>query len=170
MGNEKPGVNSTQSTIKQTNESSSTGKSRRDFLANTLMGTGLVVSHLFAGGLGLRYLYPAKKDRRQRLFVGLKSEIPLGTAQPFKTPQGTTVNVVHSTNGFIALSDVCPHLGCRVHWESQTNEFICPCHNGHFDASGAPTAGPPAEMGVGLSKYKVVVDSDVVFIEMRVTT
>jgi len=144
-------------------------KNRRDFLANSFLGTGLVVSHVFAAGLGLRYLYPQKKERKQRLFVGLKSEIPPGSAFPFKTPQGATVNIVHGQQGFMALSDICPHLGCRVHWEAQNNEFVCPCHNGHFDAQGVPTSGPPADTGIALAKYEVVVDGDVVFMEWKVS-
>ncbi|MCP4603668.1 MAG: Rieske (2Fe-2S) protein [Proteobacteria bacterium] len=144
------------------------GSDRRTFLANTFMGTGLVASHLFAAGLAVRYLYPTKKDNKQRLFVGTVSEIPPGSAFSYDGPGGRTVNIVRGAKGFIALSDVCPHLGCRVHWESTTEEFVCPCHDGHFDASGAPVSGPPAEMGSGLPQYDVIIDGDMVFLEMSI--
>ena len=140
--------------------------SRRDFLANLAMGAGLVASHLFAAGLAVRYLYPARRVRRQRLFVGLKSGIPPGAALPFKTPKGQTINIVRGSHGFVALSDVCPHLGCRVHWDSIKGEFICPCHNGHFDAGGKPISGPPADMGAALPEYKVIEDGDIVFLDL----
>ncbi len=132
------------------------------------MGTGLVTSHAFAAGLAVRYLYPTKQDGTQRLFVGLRSEIPPGSAFSYEGPGGRTVNIVRGSNGFVALSDVCPHLGCRVHWESTTEEFVCPCHDGHFDSNGAPVSGPPAEMGSGLPKYKVIEEGDMIFLEMSI--
>ncbi len=141
---------------------------RRDFFSNLFMGTSLVVSHLTAGAFVLRYLYPVRKIRKQKLFIGLKAQMPPGSATVFKTPQGKSINIINGTDGFIALSDVCPHLGCRVHWDSMAKEFICPCHNGHFDASGAPISGPPAEMGAALSTFKVVLDDTSVYIDLEV--
>lgn len=141
---------------------------RRAFFSNIFMGAGLVTSHLLAAGLGLVYLYPRQVDRRQRLFVGLRSEMPPGSAHSYEAPGGRTVNVVHGQQGFVALSDVCPHLGCRVHWEPSRAEFVCPCHDGHFAADGSPVSGPPKEMGSGLPRYDVVVDGEMVFLEMEV--
>jgi cytochrome b6-f complex iron-sulfur subunit len=152
----------------KTNKNPGTKTDRRAFFSNAFMGTGLVISHLFAGGLAIRYLYPTNRKRTQRLFVGLRSDIPPGKSISYKSPTGQTINVIHGTAGFMALSDVCPHLGCKVHWESTSSEFICPCHDGHFDIQGAPTAGPPADMGVGLTRYTVVEDGDMVFIETQV--
>ncbi len=146
------------------------GADRREFFLNVFMGTGLVASHLTALGLFLRYLYPTKKATVQRLFVGLRSEMPPGSAKMYEAPGGRTVNIVRGTKGFVALSDVCPHLGCRVHWESSTEEFVCPCHDGHFDATGVATAGPPAETGMSLPEYDVVLDGDMVFLEMAVSS
>jgi Rieske Fe-S protein len=143
-------------------------KGRRDFMANVFMGAGLVTSHVFAAGLAIRYLYPVQNDQKQRLFVGLRSEIPPGSAFTYEAPGGKTINIVRGTKGFIALSDVCPHLGCRVHWESRTKEFVCPCHDGHFDANGAPVSGPPAEMKAGLPKYDIVTDGDIIYLELEV--
>ncbi|MDJ0762699.1 MAG: Rieske (2Fe-2S) protein [Myxococcota bacterium] len=153
---------------KKRREKKDAGADRRDFLANAVMGTGLVASHAFAAVLGVRYLYPTRNDRTQRLFVGLRSEIPPGTGIAYEAPGGRTINVIRGQKGFIALSDVCPHLGCRVHFESQTGEFICPCHDGRFDGNGSPLSGPPAEMGAALPRYEVVTDGDMIFLEMSV--
>ena len=142
---------------------------RRTFLANLFMGVGLTVSHLTAVGFALRFLYPADRKRAQRLLVGLKTEFPPGSARPFRTPQGQTINIVRSPAGFVALSTVCPHLGCRVHWDSGRSRFICPCHDGHFDAQGAPLSGPPADMKASLARFKVVEDGNLVFIELMVS-
>jgi len=44
---------------------------------------------------------------------------------------------------FIAMSNVCTHLGCRVRWVAEQNKFFCPCHNGVFDMYGNVLSGPP---------------------------
>jgi Rieske Fe-S protein len=42
------------------------------------------------------------------------------------------------------FSSTCTHLACNVIWQAETQEFICPCHSGRFDAQGQPIAGPPS--------------------------
>jgi Rieske Fe-S protein len=42
------------------------------------------------------------------------------------------------------LSAVCPHEGCTVVWRAEENGFLCPCHDSHFDATGARKSGPAA--------------------------
>jgi Rieske Fe-S protein len=43
----------------------------------------------------------------------------------------------------VAFSNVCTHLGCRVNWQANKNQYICPCHDGHFDIDGKVVSGPP---------------------------
>ena len=43
------------------------------------------------------------------------------------------------------FSSTCTHLACNVIWQEETNQFICPCHSGQFDANGKPLAGPPTK-------------------------
>ena len=43
------------------------------------------------------------------------------------------------------FSSTCTHLACNVIWQEETNQFICPCHSGRFDANGKPLAGPPTK-------------------------
>lgn len=40
----------------------------------------------------------------------------------------------------VALSAVCPHLGCAIGWDK--NNFICPCHDSKFDPDGKVLGGP----------------------------
>lgn len=42
----------------------------------------------------------------------------------------------------VALSSICPHLGCAVDYNAKKNQIICPCHNGVFEVDGqqAPTS------------------------------
>lgn len=146
------------------------GLDRRSLLTNGLMLLGLSVSYATALGFGVRYLFPTDRSIVQRLLVGLRSEMPPGSATGFTTPAGQTINVVHSPTGFLALSDVCPHLGCKVHWDANGSEFVCPCHDGHFDAEGNPVSGPPKDMDAGLSQFDVVEDGDLIFLDLKVTT
>ncbi len=40
----------------------------------------------------------------------------------------------------IALSSVCPHLGCGITQDARG--FVCPCHDSRFDGTGAFVHGP----------------------------
>ncbi len=40
------------------------------------------------------------------------------------------------------LSAICPHEGCEVVWEQNTNRFSCPCHESYFAADGSRISGP----------------------------
>ncbi len=142
------------------------GMDRRGFLSNAVMLLGLSVSYLTAFGFGLRYLFPSKNTAKKRIFIGLTSEMLPGSATAFRAPDGHTINVIHGPTGFRALSNVCPHLGCTVKWDPVGTEFVCPCHDGHFDADGVATAGPPADMGANLPTFEVFIEGDLVFLDL----
>ena len=40
------------------------------------------------------------------------------------------------------VSATCPHEGCEVAWEQNTNRFSCPCHESYFAADGSRISGP----------------------------
>lgn len=42
----------------------------------------------------------------------------------------------------IALSAVCPHLGCAVGWDTGAGNFLCPCHDSRFSPTGEKLTGP----------------------------
>ena len=42
-----------------------------------------------------------------------------------------------------ALSLWCTHMGCEVAWRESRERYVCPCHEGEYDASGHAVAGPP---------------------------
>ena len=48
-----------------------------------------------------------------------------------------------SQTDVVAFSNVCTHLGCRVNWQADKQEYICPCHDGHFNKNGKVVSGPP---------------------------
>ncbi len=47
------------------------------------------------------------------------------------------------TEDFIAVSTRCMHLGCPVRYVEASARFICPCHGGVYDFTGAVSGGPP---------------------------
>ncbi|MBA3647198.1 MAG: Rieske 2Fe-2S domain-containing protein [Chitinophagales bacterium] len=53
------------------------------------------------------------------------------------------VIVAHTPiNGYVALSQICTHEACTVQFEVAQNDFLCPCHDSHFDLIGNVTSGP----------------------------
>jgi Rieske Fe-S protein len=42
----------------------------------------------------------------------------------------------------LALSAVCPHLGCGIGWDPIAGNFLCPCHDSRFSPDGAKLTGP----------------------------
>jgi menaquinol-cytochrome c reductase iron-sulfur subunit len=70
------------------------------------------------------------------------------------TGDGTAVNVR-------ALSQVCPHLGCRPNPCVEDFWFHCPCHQSRYDRRGIKPAGAqygPADRS--MDRHPVAVDAD----------
>jgi Rieske Fe-S protein len=105
--------------------------------------------------------------------LGSISKIEIGVPTLFKVTverqTGWIVNTaevsvyVLTENGrdFVAMSNICTHLGCRVRWISEQEEFFCPCHNAVFDREGEVVAGPPP---APLERYDVKVENDQLYI------
>ena len=71
------------------------------------------------------------------------NEIAVGDAKFFDY-NGTAAVVLKKQDGtIVALSAVCPHLGCIVQWEKDRQDFLCPCHAGYFTPDGVVISGPP---------------------------
>ncbi len=138
--------------------------SRRAFLANLLMGGGLVVG----AGTFLRdvwqFLYPDIGQRQFNKFMVAKVEdLPVGKARKLEIGQ-VPIHVVHLEEGFKVYSGICPHLGCLVKWEENKSRFYCPCHKGIFAPDGKVLSGPPPRP---LDEYKVTIENELVFIEVE---
>ena len=109
------------------------------------------------------------------MFVSQIDAIKPGEAKPYTTPTGATITVARQgdtgdVSDFIALSSVCPHLGCAGHWEEQNSRFFCPCHNGVFDPQGKGTGGPPGDAGQSLKPYPLKIENGLLFIEVPLTS
>jgi Rieske Fe-S protein len=95
-----------------------------------------------------------KEESQDWIRLGSTSKVELGLPTLFKTKiqrqTGWIVNekeisvYVLTENGreFVAMSNICTHLGCRIRWIADREEFFCPCHNGVFDKDGRIVSGP----------------------------
>jgi Rieske Fe-S protein len=141
------------------------------------MAGGLVAGYGTFAAMAGRYIFPTSVDTPW-LFVAEVDKFQSGDSLSFESPTGIKVTIARrAANGavrpaetadFIALSSVCPHLGCRVHWEPHNQRFFCPCHNGVFDPEGEPVSGPPKAAEQELSRYPLKVDRGLLFIAMSV--
>lgn len=144
---------------------------RREFLS-TLTWT---IGALLGAGLGIpaiAYIIgPALQGQKveQWIPLGSPSKVELGKPTLFRADIERSAGWITSIeelsayvltdNGrdFIAMSNICTHLGCRVRWIPDQSEFFCPCHNGVYAKDGSVVSGPPPRP---LDRYQVKVEED----------
>jgi Rieske Fe-S protein len=148
---------------------------RRDFLG--------IATWAIGGLMGVAMGIPAiayvlgpvlqRENAQNWIRLGAISKVEIGTPALFKAKierkTGWIVSeeeiaaFVLTENGrdFIAMSNVCTHLGCRVRWIADQEQFLSPCHNGIFDKAGNVVSGPPPRP---LDRYEVKVENDQLFI------
>jgi cytochrome b6-f complex iron-sulfur subunit len=52
------------------------------------------------------------------------------------------IYLIHTKEGFFALSAICTHLGCMTAWKPELGIIACPCHGSKFTREGIKTDGP----------------------------
>jgi cytochrome b6-f complex iron-sulfur subunit len=52
------------------------------------------------------------------------------------------IYLIHTKEGFFALSAICTHLGCMTAWKPELGIIACPCHGSKFNRDGEKIAGP----------------------------
>jgi len=71
-------------------------------------------------------------------------EIPAGEGQLVRF-KGHTLAVYRDSAGLThAMSPICTHAGCNVHWNPAESTWDCPCHGGRYAATGERIYGPPS--------------------------
>ncbi len=135
-----------------------------------LIGLGMgipAVSYLIGPSL-------QKTTGEEWMRLGSTSKVELGIPTLFKTTirrqTGWIVSeeeisaYIYTDQGrdYIAFSNICSHLGCKVRWIDGEDQFFCPCHNAVFDRDGEVVTGPPPRP---LDRYPVLVEDDQIYIQ-----
>jgi Rieske Fe-S protein len=149
--------------------------SRRDFISVVVGATAAVITACI-GIPAIAYLIsPAFKVKAAEDWIaaGPLENYPVGVPTLFTFTRSTTngwektvtshgVYVLNQGNEQIqALSNMCTHLSCRVSWKDDQSEYVCPCHDAHFDIAGNVVSGPPPKPMV---PYETRVEEGTLFI------
>ena len=86
--------------------------------------------------------------------------VELGTPSNYAPGTATYISAarlfVANTGGFLyAMSQKCPHLGCRVPFCESSGQFECPCHGSKYNIGGEWIEGPAPR---GLDRYALTLD------------
>jgi len=164
-------------------EPSSSPPTRRGFLgALTVLLGGAIAALATVPVLGSLFsplrTSPQKDAADAPVPVGSVSEFTVGVPRrveiirsvtdAWSRSEATTVGAAWLTRQadgtFIALSTICPHLGCGVNLDKQRNKFACPCHTSAFSLAGSREEGPAPR---GMDPLKVEVRGDQVLIHYQ---
>lgn len=118
---------------------------KRDFF--TLAGwaiflvTGLVyILKLFGPKNIGGFFFPTVLFEPSPVFsVGFPADYAPNTVTTLKARK---IFILRDGNSFKAISVICQHLGCAVHWTKEKNIFECPCHGSKYYKNGVNFAGP----------------------------
>jgi len=118
---------------------------------------------------------PALKRNKEEewLRLGSASKVEIGTPTLFKVQQERQTGWIVDTReisvyvltedgrNYVAMSNICTHLGCRVRWITDEQNFFCPCHNAVFGKDGEVVSGPPPR---ALDQFEVKVEDDQLYV------
>jgi len=149
--------------------------SRHNFMQLAIWGVGGLIGAGFGIPAIVYVVGPSLQSQQTQSWMrlGPTSKVELGTPTLFtvtiETQTGWITNeqeisvyiLTNDARTYIAMSNICTHLGCHIRWIAEQNHFFCPCHNGVFDASGNVISGPPPRP---LNRYDVKVENDQLFV------
>lgn len=148
---------------------------RRDFMKVAIAAIGGVIGTAIGLPAIAYVIGPAlAKATDSWIRLGTVNKVELGNPTLFKTVIETQTGWINAEeelsayvlteNGqdFIAMSNICTHLGCRVRWIPDKEGFYCPCHNGVFAKDGAVLSGPPPRP---LDRFESKVEDGVLFVK-----
>uniref|UniRef100_UPI0025AA31ED Cytochrome b6-f complex iron-sulfur subunit n=1 Tax=Chlorobaculum tepidum TaxID=1097 RepID=UPI0025AA31ED len=88
------------------------------------------------------------------LAVGPASDVPNGTGKIYQFNDDKVIVVNHG-GSLTAVSAICTHLGCLVHWDEAADMIACPCHGAKYTQDGKIISGPQP---LPLKQYKVKIE------------
>ena len=138
--------------------------SRRGFFKYALLGISAAATAVGVGIPIVAYLWPPKQGTQAAggpVAVASTADLPVGMGAVYSV-NNEPVIVIHTADGYHALSATCTHLGCIVYWDEQRAVIACPCHAAYFTTNGDVISGPPP---APLPVYQVQVEGDQIYVE-----
>ena len=93
-----------------------------------------------------------EKWRGKPIFVLKKTADFVASEQ--SNPDAMARDIIVSGSHYMIAIGLCTHLGCIPAFRKDTNDFLCACHGGMFDASGLVTQVPPPR-GFDIPPFKI---------------
>lgn len=78
------------------------------------------------------------------LRAGPLESLPVGQGRLLRHGSHPLLVIRPRPDQVVALSAICTHLRCVLHWDAQRSIVACPCHAGAFDLKGNVLSGPPS--------------------------
>ena len=136
-----------------------TVQNRRQFLVNLWKAGGALLIGA-ARVYGLRGA-AAPRQRRRRRQVAPRPRQGLRRGDRDGFPEGRLF-LANAKGTYLALSQKCPHLGCKVQFCESSGWFECPCHGSVFDLGGEWITGPSP---TGMNRYQTDVVAGTVVVD-----
>ncbi len=152
--------------------------SRRDFIKTITAGIGGLIG-ILVGIPSMAYLLsPAIQDQAlddALILLGPLENYPIGVPTRFEFTrtkvngwERTAINyglyVLRKSKSEVRVfSDICTHLGCRATWHPEIGNYVCPCHDGHFDKLGYVVSGPPPRP---LDEFATKIENGILFVTL----
>ena len=93
----------------------------------------------------IRFLIPPERAEPATLTVvaARSDDLPANSGLIFKFGTRPGILVRTADGELKAFSATCTHLDCTVQYRRDHQDIYCACHEGRYNLSGLPTAGPP---------------------------
>ncbi len=148
---------------------------RRDFMKAMIVTIGGVIGAAVGLPAVPYILGPAlKQGVEEWIHLGTVTKVELNNPTLFKTMIETQTGWINTEEeisayvltsdgqDFIAMSNICTHLGCKVRWIPEEDGFFCPCHNGVFSRDGSVISGPPPRP---LDRFETKIEAGILYIK-----
>jgi Rieske Fe-S protein len=113
------------------------------WIATASLGTSV----LLMGATVVQAILPPSRSIDGKTKVGsveVASIASLTTGVPVLAEYGDdSVYVVKlAEDSYRVFDAACPHVRCRLHFDTQAKQFVCPCHSSSFALDGTRLRGP----------------------------
>jgi cytochrome b6-f complex iron-sulfur subunit len=138
---------------------STSSLSRRNFLGIAWVGS-LTLVFAQAVFVMLKFIKPVSAEGYGGLvFAGKLEDFAVNSVNRISSGR---FYISRTSDGFIALWQKCPHLGCAIPWDEKEGVFHCPCHGSTFNRVGEVLGGPAAR---AMDFFPVEVNEDGIWVD-----